>query len=172
MLVAAFLDAHRDFAVATGKLPGHITPASFELAQDPADAGRRGDHERRDRRAGAPVWPLRLSADRCAAEVGRLECQHQADVAAGGAEDSCKAAEEKECLNDVSCIRLRPERPNHIWSYRLVEDRTHDGRKHRMLNLIDEFTRECSAIRIDPKLTLTAVIDVLSEMFLLRNARD
>ena len=35
-------------------------------------------------------------------------------------------------LSDGSCVRLRPERPNHIWSYDFVEDRTHDGRKFRM----------------------------------------
>jgi putative transposase len=71
-------------------------------------------------------------------------------------------------LNDGSCIRLRPERPNHVWSYDFVEDRTHDGRKYRMLNLIDEFTRECLAIRVDRKLNSTDVIDVLSEQFILR----
>jgi len=43
-------------------------------------------------------------------------------------------------LNDGSCIRLRAERPNHVWSYDFVEERTHDGRKFRMLNIIDEFT--------------------------------
>ena len=46
-------------------------------------------------------------------------------------------------LNDGSCIRLRPEHPNHVWSYDFVEDHTHNGRKFRMLNVIDEFTREC-----------------------------
>ena len=51
-------------------------------------------------------------------------------------------------LADGSCLRLRPERPNHVWSYDFVEDRTHDGRKIRMLNIIDEFTRECLAIRV------------------------
>ncbi|UMA67067.1 IS3 family transposase (plasmid) [Roseivivax marinus] len=71
-------------------------------------------------------------------------------------------------LNDGSCIRLRPERPNHVWSYDFVESRTHDGRKFRMLNLIDEFTRECLAIRIDRKLNSTAVIDVLTDLFILR----
>ena len=55
-------------------------------------------------------------------------------------------------LNDGSCIRLRPEHPNHVWSYDFVEDRTHDGRKYRMLNIIDELTRECLAIRINRKL--------------------
>jgi transposase InsO family protein len=37
-------------------------------------------------------------------------------------------------LNESSCIRLRPEYPNHVWSYDFVEDRTHNGRKLRMLN--------------------------------------
>src|SRR5438552_7400518 len=46
-------------------------------------------------------------------------------------------------LTDGSCIRLRPERANHVWSYDFVEDRTHDGRRFRMLNVIDEFTHEC-----------------------------
>jgi hypothetical protein len=31
-------------------------------------------------------------------------------------------------LNDGSCIRLRPERPSHVWSYDFVQDRTQDGR--------------------------------------------
>ena len=48
--------------------------------------------------------------------------------------------------NDGSCVRLRPERPNHVWSYDFVSTFTHDGRTVRMLNLIDEFTRECLAI--------------------------
>ena len=75
-------------------------------------------------------------------------------------------------LNDGSCIRLRPERPNHVWSYDFVESRTHDGRKFRMLNLIDEFTRECLAIRVDRRLRSTDVIDVLSDLFILRGVPD
>ena len=71
-------------------------------------------------------------------------------------------------LNDGSCIRLRPEHPNHVWSYDFVEGRTHDGRRFRMLNIIDEFTRECLAIRIDRKLNSTDVIDALSDLFILR----
>ncbi|MFC3724645.1 IS3 family transposase [Neoaquamicrobium sediminum] len=71
-------------------------------------------------------------------------------------------------LNDGSCVRLRPEHPNHVWSYDFVEGRTHNGRKFRMLNIIDEFTRECLAIRIDRKLNSSDVIDVLSDLFILR----
>jgi putative transposase len=71
-------------------------------------------------------------------------------------------------LADGSCIRLRAERPDHVWSYDFALDRTHDGRKYRMLNLIDEFTHECLAIRVARKLKATDVIDVLSDLFILR----
>jgi len=71
-------------------------------------------------------------------------------------------------LANGSCIRLRTEHPNHVWSYDFVEDRTHDGRKYRMLNVIDEFTHECLAIRISRKLKAIDVIDVLSDLFILR----
>ena len=71
-------------------------------------------------------------------------------------------------LNDGSCLRLRPERPHHVWSYDFVEEHTHDGRKIRMLNVIDEFTRECLAIRVSRKLNATDVVDVLSDLFILR----
>ncbi len=71
-------------------------------------------------------------------------------------------------LNDSSCIRLQPEYPNHVWSYDFVEDRTHNGKKIRMLNVIDEFTRECIAIRVERKLKAVDVIDVLSDLFILR----
>jgi putative transposase len=71
-------------------------------------------------------------------------------------------------LADGSCLRLRAERPDHVWSYDFVEDRTQDGRKYRMLNVIDEFTHECLAIRVARKLGSTDVIDVLSDLFILR----
>jgi putative transposase len=75
-------------------------------------------------------------------------------------------------LADGSCIRLRAERPNHVWSYDFVEDRTYKGRKYRMLNLIDEFTHECLAIRVDRKLKSTDVIDLLSDQFILRGVPE
>ena len=71
-------------------------------------------------------------------------------------------------LADGSCIRLRAEYRNHVWSYDFVEDRTHEGKKDRMLNLIDGFTHECLAIRVDRRLKSIDVIDVLSDLFILR----
>ena len=75
-------------------------------------------------------------------------------------------------LNDGSCVRLRPEYRDNVWSYDFVESRTHDGRKFRMLNIIDEFTRECLAIRIDRKLNSTSVVDALTDLFILRGVPD
>lgn len=75
-------------------------------------------------------------------------------------------------LGDGSCIRLRAERPNHVWSYDFVEDRTHDGRKYRMLTVIDEFTHESLAIRVARKLKSTDVLDVLSDLFILRGVPE
>src|SRR6266853_502393 len=71
-------------------------------------------------------------------------------------------------LADGSCIRLRPQHRNHVWSYDFVEDRTHDGRRYRMLNVIDEFTHECLATRVARKLKAIDVIDVLSDLLILR----
>ncbi len=75
-------------------------------------------------------------------------------------------------LSDGSCIRLRAEKPNHVWSYDFIEDRTHDGRKYRMLNVIDEFTHECLAIRVNRKLKAVDVSDVLSDLFILRGVPE
>ena len=71
-------------------------------------------------------------------------------------------------LNDGSCIRLRPQRPNHVWSYDFVADRTHDGKAFRMLCIIDEFTRESLAIRVARKLKATDVIEALCDLFVSR----
>jgi len=71
-------------------------------------------------------------------------------------------------LNDGSCARLRPERPNHVWSYDFVQDRTHDGRVYRNLNIIDEFTRAAFMIRVARKLSSTDVVDALTDLFILR----
>jgi putative transposase len=71
-------------------------------------------------------------------------------------------------LNDGSCIRLRPERKDHVWSYDFVTARTADGRAFRMLTIIDEYTRECLAILVERRLTYEDVIDQLFNLFILR----
>jgi transposase InsO family protein len=71
-------------------------------------------------------------------------------------------------LNGGSCIRLRPEYKNHVWSYDFVTARTDDGRAFRMLTIIDEYTRECLAILVERSLTSEDVIDQLFNLFILR----
>ena len=68
-------------------------------------------------------------------------------------------------LNDGSCVRLRPERPNHVWSYDFVQDRTEDGRAFRMLCVIDEFTRRCLAIVVARRLRSDDVLQCLTDLF-------
>jgi putative transposase len=65
-------------------------------------------------------------------------------------------------LNDGSCIRLRPEREDHVWAYDFVSGRTHDGVPFRMLTLVDEYTRECLAIDVARKLTSDDVLERLA----------
>ncbi len=51
-------------------------------------------------------------------------------------------------LNDGSCIRLRAEHKHHVWSYDFVSDQTRDGRKVRMLNIIDEYSRTALSMEV------------------------
>jgi putative transposase len=69
-------------------------------------------------------------------------------------------------LNDGSCLRLRPEHRNHVWSYDFVEARTHDGRSLRLLTMIDEFTRQCLAICVARRLNSFHMIETLAECML------
>jgi transposase InsO family protein len=71
-------------------------------------------------------------------------------------------------LNDGSCIRLRPDHKDHVWSYDLMIARTADGRAFRILNIIDEYTRECLAILVKRHITSQEVIDLLFELFTFR----
>jgi putative transposase len=68
-------------------------------------------------------------------------------------------------LNDGSCIRLRPERPGHVWCYDFVQDQTQGGQAFRMLTVVDEFTRQCLAIVTARKLNSDDVLHCLTELF-------
>ena len=69
-------------------------------------------------------------------------------------------------LNDGSCVRLRPEHKDHVWSYDFVMDRTSDGKAFRMLTIMDEYTRECLSIVVKRKLTSKDVLEELYNLFL------
>jgi len=71
-------------------------------------------------------------------------------------------------LNDGSCIRLRPEHRDHVWSYDFVMARTSDGRSFRILAILDEYTRECLAILVKRRISSQDVIDQLFQLFIFR----
>ena len=71
-------------------------------------------------------------------------------------------------LNDGSCIRLRPKHKDHVWSYDFMIGRTTNNRAFRMLNIIDEYTRECLAILVGRKISSQNVIDQLFQLFIFR----
>jgi len=68
-------------------------------------------------------------------------------------------------LNDGSCVRLRPERKDHVWAYDFMEDRTHDGRKLKILTVVDEYTRECLAIEVARRIDSEGVLSCLARLF-------
>jgi len=71
-------------------------------------------------------------------------------------------------LNDGSVVRLRPRFPKHVWSYDFMQARTHNGVAFRILNVIDEYTRECLAVRVARSLTHRDVLEVLAKLFIHR----
>ena len=73
-------------------------------------------------------------------------------------------------LNDGSCVRLRPEYRNHVWSYAFVHCRTYDGKVFRTLNILNEFSRECLAIKVERKLNPTNMINALTDLFITRGS--
>ena len=75
-------------------------------------------------------------------------------------------------LDDGSCVCRRPQHRHHVWSYDFVMERTHDGRAFRMLTVIDEFSRECLAIRTERRQNQETVLETLAELFLLHGPPD
>ena len=69
-------------------------------------------------------------------------------------------------------VRLRPAYKDHVWSYDFVQHQTHDGRKFRMLTLIDEHSRECLAIDLARRLNSEDVLERLSDLFVRRGVPD
>ena len=71
-------------------------------------------------------------------------------------------------LNDGSCIRLRPQHKDHVWSYDFVMARTSDGMAFRILTILDEYTRECLATLVRRCISSQDVIDQLFHLLVFR----
>ena len=70
--------------------------------------------------------------------------------------------------SENACHRKRSEHYNHIWSYDFVTERLENGRKVRLLVVIDEFTRECLALDVAQSFKGKDVVDVLRYLFAVR----
>ena len=113
----------------------HISSWTARNVVSPTMGGRRWTAcDRRDRRQGSRVWPAWLPAGDGSAADRRLQVNAKRVERIwrrGGRREPIKQPKRR---NDGSCIRLRSTHRGHVWSYDFVEDRTHDGRKHRVLN--------------------------------------
>jgi putative transposase len=67
--------------------------------------------------------------------------------------------------SENSCTRRRATHLNHVWSYDFVMDRTEDGRRLKMMPIIDEYTRECLTIEVERSITAEDVASTLASLF-------
>ncbi len=75
-------------------------------------------------------------------------------------------------LNDGSCLRLRPQYRDHVWTYDFLLHHTHDGRKFRILTIVDEYTRQCLAIDVARQMNQETVMERLADLFVRRGVPD
>lgn len=68
------------------------------------------------------------------------------------------------------CQRRRAEHRNHVWSYDFVMDRTEDGRRLKLLPVVDEYTRECLTVEVARHFTAQDVVRTLDRLFKERGA--
>jgi putative transposase len=67
--------------------------------------------------------------------------------------------------SENGCHRRRAAGPNDVWCWDFVFDRTASGSPLKWLSIVDEYTRECLALRVDREVTSEDVIDTLAELF-------
>jgi putative transposase len=70
--------------------------------------------------------------------------------------------------SDNGCHRRRAEHKDHVWCWDFVFDHTTSGSTLKWLSIVDEYTRECLALKVDRSITSEDVIDTLAELFAMR----
>lgn len=81
-----------------------------------------------------------------------------------------RLAKKLEGRSENGCARRRAEHKDHVWSYDFVMDRTEDGRRLKMMPVVDEHTRECLTIEVERSITAEDVIGTLARLFGQRGA--
>ncbi len=75
-------------------------------------------------------------------------------------------------IGDPDAKHLRAERPNQLWAMDYQYDQTADGRMLRLLNIVDEFTREALAMHVDRSITAEQTVSVLEDLVAARGAPE
>ncbi len=70
-----------------------------------------------------------------------------------------------EGTSENGCTRRRAERRNHVWSYDFVMDETEDGRRLKMMPIVDEYTRKCLSINVERSITADDIVATLASLF-------
>ena len=70
--------------------------------------------------------------------------------------------------SENSCCVKKAEHINHVWTYDFMSDQTEDGKKLKLLTVLDEFTRESPAIEVGRSIRAKDVIAVLEYLFIVR----
>jgi len=74
--------------------------------------------------------------------------------------------------SESSCLRRRAEHINHVWTYDFVADQTEDGRRLKMLVVLDEYTRESLTIDVARRIKASGVIATLEYLFAVRGSPE
>jgi putative transposase len=70
-----------------------------------------------------------------------------------------------EGTSENSCTRRRATHLNHVWSYDFVMDETQDGRRLKLMPIVDEYSRECLSIEVERSITAEDVVSTLASLF-------
>ena len=149
-------------------------PATRHTALSCYTARRRRCTHAGDRPACRLVRPLWVSTGHGVAQASRLaggQGPRRAYLASRGVPQKQKPRG-RLWLNDGWCVRPRSDRRNHVWSYDFVSARTHDGRSVRLLNLIDEHTRESLLVRAERRWTSSRVISALADVMVMKGVPE
>ena len=79
-----------------------------------------------------------------------------------------KKRRRKKTASESRVEMYRASKPNEKWAMDFVADSLYNGRRLRMLTVIDEYTRECPVIEVDTSLTGHRVTQVLDRVALNR----
>src|SRR5215218_10932582 len=115
--------------------------------------------------------PLRLPEGGGAVEARRFRGQQKAGAQAlerGRAQDFPDKQRKRRRLlgnSENGCKRKRAEYRGHVWSYDFVIDRTEDGRRLKMMPIVDEYSRECLSIEVHRSISAEDVVRILAALF-------